>query len=117
MMTKNVYFSTRPDEVIVTVKGDRAIVEFPLEVSEVTTDDGVQWCAKRVYSLFTFARKNLKELIERNYEQWLNRAMQTVSADKVTLDDVASALVELADMIATQDDALVEIAGLMAEGE
>lgn len=118
MQTKNVFYATRPDEVIVTVKGGKALVEFPTDVTEVTGEEGTQWCARTVYSLITHARQNLKEVIERNYEAWLRVAQAVAPSEvKISTDDVATALIEIADMIAAQDDALVEIAEIIAEGE
>lgn len=118
MQTKNVYYSTKPDRVMVTAKGDKALIEFPTDVTEVANEEGTQWCAKVVYSIVTFARKNLKQIVERNYDAWLKIA-QIVAPSETQLsnDDIANALIELAELIATQDDALVEIAEMMAEGE
>lgn len=47
----------------------------------------------------------------------LENAVAKSNMNEANANDIMTALVELADMIATQDDALVEIAGLMAEGE
>lgn len=58
-------------------------------------------------------RKVIPEAMQKKIEV----AFAKSNTNEANAEDIMTALVELADMIATQDDALVEIAGLMAEGE
>lgn len=98
MQTKNVYYAEEPDRVMVTTCGDNALVEFPIGVTKVQADDGVQYLAKKVYSLKTRATANLKERIERNYDAWLDMA-QVEEIPQTTISDLVEAVNALTDMM------------------
>lgn len=98
MMTKNVYFAEQPDRVIVTANGANAVVELPVDVTEVETEDGVQYCADIVYSISTKNTPNLKERVEANYDAWLEVA-SVVEPQKATLDDAIEAINTLTDLV------------------
>lgn len=98
MQTNNVYYSQQPDNVIVTSRGNRAVIEFPLNVTKVEAEDGEQWKAETVYSFETAARSGLKEKIEANYDAWLKRAKE-VEPQAATLSDVVDAINALTDLI------------------
>lgn len=98
MMTKNVYFAEQPDRVIVTANGAKAVVELPVDVTEVETEDGVQYCANIVYSISTKNTPNLKERVEANYDAWLEVA-SVVEPQKATLDDAIEAINTLTDLV------------------
>lgn len=98
MMTKNVYFAEQPDRVIVTANGEKAVVELPVNVAEVETEDGVQYCADTVYSISTKNTPNLRERVEANYAAWLEVA-RVVEPQKATLDDAIEAINTLTDLV------------------
>lgn len=104
MQTKNVYYAKEPDRVMVTTCGDNALVEFPIGVAKVQTDGGVQYFAKKVYSLKTRATGNLKERIERNYDAWLNMAQAEEEIPQTTISDLVEAVNALTDMILGGDE-------------
>lgn len=47
----------------------------------------------------------------------LENAAAAAEQNTVNIEDITSALVELGELFAEQDDALVELAGMMEEGE
>lgn len=98
MQTNNVYYSDRPDRVMVTTNGSRAIVEFPINVQEIETEDGTQYLAEKVYSLSTQSTDNLRERVVANYDAWLDIA-KTVEPPKASVDDLVEAIDALTDII------------------
>lgn len=98
MQTKNVYYSAQPERVMVTARGERAVIEFPINVTEVETEEGTQWLAESVYSVETVATADLKSRVEQNYEAWLEVA-KIIEPQKASIDDVVDALNALTDMI------------------
>lgn len=99
MQTKNVFYGERPDRVIVRSKGGEAIVELPVNVSEVEREDGTEWKAETVYSIRTMDRPNLKERVEANYEAWLDAAKKVAEPQATSLGDVVEAINALTDLI------------------
>lgn len=98
MQTKNVYYSEQPESVIVNAFGDKAIIEFPVNVTEVEAEEGASWLAETVYCFETMNTPNLKERVEANYEAWLELAKKP--APQVTaLDDVVEALNALTEIV------------------
>ena len=98
-MQTNVYYAERPDRVIVTVHGDKAVIEFPVGITEEQTEDGTQWRADTVYSIVTRFRDRLKEAVEAGYEAWLNTARkrsedEARKASKLTMDDLTEITVD-----------------------
>ena len=102
MLTRNVHYSTRPDRVIVTENGRKAMVEFPLDVTEVENEiDGeiyTEYVADFVYSLPTIAVPNLKDKVLANYDAWLLKA-KVPEAKETTIEDLVEVIDALADMI------------------
>lgn len=98
MMTRNVYYAERPDRVIVTANGSKAVVELPVDVTEVETEDGVQYLADTVYCISTKNTPNLKERVEANYDAWVEIA-SVVEPQKATLDDAIEAINTLTDLV------------------
>lgn len=98
MRTRNVYYAERPDTVIVNVSGDSAVVEMPVNVTEVETEDGVQYLAETVLSVRTRNTPGLKERVEQHYDAWKEIA-QVVEPPKTTVDDLVDAINALTDMV------------------
>ena len=71
--------------------------------------------AGKVYDINRPWSDTLEAEIEANYIEWLTVA-QEESAPKLTLDDVVGAVLELGELFAEQDDAIVELAGLIEGG-
>ena len=98
MLTKNVYYAVKPERFLITSTGNKAVVEFPLNVTEVEVEEGVQYLAESVYSLVTVNTANLADRIAQNYEAWLEKAKEPVSQE-VTLEDVMEAVNVLTDIV------------------
>ena len=98
MQTKNVYYSEQPERIIVNSKGSKAIIELPVNTTEVKTEEESVWLAETVYSFETMNTPNLKERIEEGYEAWLAIAKQPVP-QPTNLNDVVDALNALTDII------------------
>ena len=99
MMIKNEHYGERPNKVIVRSNGKEAVVEFPLNVTEIQTEDGSQWLAETVYSMRTKDRPNLEERVSANYDAWLEAAKKAVDPQTPQLSDVVDALNTLTDLI------------------
>ena len=98
MQTRNVYYSQQPDRVIVNTRGSKAIVEIPVNVTEVETEDGKWWLAEVVYFFKTMNTPNLKERIENAYDTWLDLAKKP-SPQTTELTDVVEALNALTEIV------------------
>lgn len=98
MQTNDVYYADKPNRVMVTTNGNNALVGFPINVSEVETEDGVQFLAEKVYSIKTQNTDNLLERVEANYESWLDVA-KIVKEPTTTMDDLVEAINALTDMV------------------
>lgn len=98
MQTRNVYYSQKPDEVIVYTAGDKAIIEIPTGISEVETEDGVQYIADVVYRVQTMNTANLEERVKKNLDAWIENAKET-EPQKTELSDVVEALNALTEIV------------------
>ena len=99
MLTRNVHYSARPENVVVYQNGDNATVEFPLDVTEVTREDEItEYVAAEVYSLHTRNTPDLKKRVTDNYEAWLAIA-ELPEPQKAELSDVVEAINTLTDLI------------------
>lgn len=98
MRTRNVYYAERPDKVIVTANGDTACVEIPVDITEIETEDGVQYRADTVYSIQTRNTPDIKQRVEKDYYAWIAVA-QTIEPPKTTVDDLVEAINALTDMV------------------
>ena len=98
MQTNDVYYSQRPGKFAVSRNDGKALIEFPVNVSEVETEDGTQWKAETVYSVETMDHAGLEERVEANYDAWLDRAKE-VEPQTASLTDVVDALNALTDLI------------------
>lgn len=78
--------------------GRKAVVEFPLNISEVEKEDGVEYVAETVYSLVTSYTSDLADRIDANYEAWLDKAKE-IEPQETTLADVIDAVNALTDIV------------------
>lgn len=60
-------------------------------------------------------RKGIKEL--EHQRKKLDANIQKTAANTSSIEDVTDALIELGELFSEQDDALVELAGIIGEGE
>ena len=98
MLTRNVYYSERPKQFLITSMGTKAVVEFPLDVTEIEAEETVQYLADKVYSLTTKNTADLEARIQANYDEWLEKAKEP-EPQNVTLADVVEAVNVLTDLI------------------
>ena len=98
MQTKNVIYSEQPTQTMIYSNGKRARVEFPVNVTEIETEEGTQWKAEKVYFLETAYTETLASRIEANYAEWLDKAKQT-EVQPATMSDVVDALNALQDLV------------------
>ena len=98
MQTKNVIYGEQPNQVMIYFNGKRAKVEFPINVTEIETEEGSQWKAEKVYSLETAYTSDLAERVSENYEEWLDKAKQA-EVQPATLSDVVDALNALQELV------------------
>lgn len=101
MLIRNVHYAEKPKKVVITTCGSVSVVEFPLDVQEVIIEgeeDRVEYVADSVYSLTTMNTANLRERIEGNYEEWLEKAKEVVTP-KTSLEDVMEAVNALAEIV------------------
>lgn len=98
MQTKNVYYSEQPDRVIVTERGDKAIVEFPCNVTAIENEARTDFLAETVYFLETMPTPNLKNRVEAEYDAWLEAA-KTPAPQAVNLTDVVDAINALTEIV------------------
>lgn len=78
--------------------GKKAVVEFPVNVSEVEKEEGVEYVAETVYSLETTYTSDLADRIEASFDAWLDRA-KVVEPQETTLADVIDAVNALTDIV------------------
>jgi len=123
MLRRKTYYSERPDPVKVVPVSDGSVVFLRENIEEIQTEDGATRFQADEYSLHSRSGPlQLLERITRNFAAWLDKAKEqeasaaAADAAKLTLDDLAGALVELGELLAEQDDALVELAELIEEG-
>ena len=98
MMTRSVYNSDKPNSYEIRSNGQRAGVEFPLNVTEVETEEGTHYVEEVVYSLSTMATSDLADRIEENFDAWLRKAKEP-EMPQTTLEDVVEAVNMLQELI------------------
>ena len=98
MMTRSVYYSEKPNRFEIRSNGQSACVEFPLNVTEVETEEGTHYVAEVVYSLSTMATSDLADRIEENFDAWLRKAKEP-EMPQTTLEDVVEAVNMLQELI------------------
>lgn len=100
MLTKNVFYSQRPERVSVhrIGQGYTCRVDFPVNIQEIENGDEETQFKADVYSLEVGYTTGIKERIEADYEGWLKVAKE-IPAPQPTIQDVIVAVNELADLI------------------
>lgn len=98
MQTKNVYYPYQPDRIIVESSENRALVQFPVNVTEVMVGEETNWLAETVYWFFTMPTSNLKERIEKSHDKWLELAKKP-EPQVAGLNDVVEALNALTEIV------------------
>ena len=114
--------SKQPTYIIETIDDDKCRISLYTNEQTASSDEGTIY----IYDLYTVVitnRPNLTDNISGNYDAWVEFARAEENArkeremiaklDKSRVSDIESAVIELADMIAAQDDALVELASLI----
>lgn len=104
MIYKNVHYQSRPDKVEITVKGRKAVVEIPVNVTESATEDGREFIAEKVYVVITKPTKNLKKRVESDLYAWINAATIQEPEPETTIADVVEAINALTDIVLGGDD-------------
>lgn len=102
-MTKtNIHYSERPGKFEIRTSGSKAVVVFPVNVSEVTIEDEdgerVEYIAEKVYEYETTNTPNLADRVNRNYAKWLAVAA-VPDSPKTTIADLEEAINTLTDII------------------
>ena len=99
-MTKNVCYSERPERVIVNRinHGYTARVDMPVNIREITDDEGNVSYMADVYSLEAGYTPHLMERVEADYEGWMAIATE-IPAPQPTLQDVIEAVNILTEMV------------------
>ena len=98
MQTRNVHYAERPDDVMIRANGETAVVEFPVNVTEIEKEDVTEYVAEVVYSFETRYTADLEDRVKADYESWLDMA-RTPTPQQTTLADVVEALNTLTDLI------------------
>ena len=98
MQIKNVYYAEQPEAVIVNERGGKAVVEMPVGVTEIETEDRHEWLAETVYYIETTSTPSLKERVEAEYEDWLEIAKYPVP-QPASIADVVDALNALTEIV------------------
>lgn len=98
MQTRNVHYAERPGEFVVRASGGRAVIEFPVNVTEVEREDGTEYVADIVYSCETRYTDDLEARVAENIAAWMEAA-RTPVPQSTTLADVVEALNALTDLV------------------
>ncbi len=98
MITYDVFYNKRPEEIEIRANGDSAVIEFPVNVTEVETEDGTEYHAEKVYAVKVRYTENLLERVKENKEAWLDIA-KVVETPKTTVNDLVDAINALTDMV------------------
>lgn len=99
MQTRNVCYGELPNNVMVYTHGGEAVVEFPVNVTEVPTEDGSQWVAETVYYVRTRNTPGLEGRINANYAAWLEAAKKAIDPQTPTMADLVEAVNTLTDLL------------------
>lgn len=78
--------------------GKKAIVEFPINVTEIEKENGVEYVASTAYSLETMHTADLAERVSNNFDEWLDKA-KVIEPSETTLADVIDAVNALTDIV------------------
>lgn len=99
MIQKNVYYQSPPDKVVISEKGNNAVVEIPVNVVKVEKEDGDVWLAETVYYAITKNAKNLRDRVLRDFDAWLEIASAPEPEPQATVQDLVDYVDALTEMI------------------
>ena len=114
--------SERPPVFAVSREKQQAVITFYTDVQQLEREEGEAWSAT-AWTMYGTWADNLESRIAANQELWFltvkNRCLAeereaVIEASKLTVEDLTSAVLELGELFAEQDDALVELAELIA---
>ena len=113
------YYDARPDETGFFPTPEGVTVRLRENVQESPTEDGTQWSADE-YCVFIKGKIDaVRKRVEKSRELFLAQAkeLEKPAVSKLTVEDLATAVMELGELFAEQDDALVELAEIIMEGK
>ena len=123
MQRRKTYYFERPEQYQVEPVPGGSVAFLRENIEEVRADDGTVRFRADEYCMKSFtAPERLLRRIAQNFSGWLAsaKAEEESAADKeagkLTIEDLTAAVLELGELFAEQDDALVELAGLIEEG-
>lgn len=115
-MQVRTYYDARPDEVAYYETPDGVTVRFRENIAEEEADNGTQWSANEYSVILKCGLSVARRRVNKSRELFLAQAKKLAKkTEKLTLTDIADAIVELGELLAEQDDALVELAEIMEE--
>lgn len=121
-MQRNVEFSANPAQFEVSEENGGMIVRYNDNIRSITKDDGEPAWLADVYTVTMQRTPGLQERIERSFDKFFAAAKAAdaeaekkaaAEAEKLTVEDIAEAVLELGELYAAQDDAIVELAELI----
>ena len=116
--------SERPAAFTVGREGDKAVITFYTDVEQLEKDEGKAWSAT-AWTMIGNWTDRLEERIAARPEVWFNLVQAkcyaeerkiAIETQRPTVEDLTAAVLELGELFAAQDDALVELAELIEEG-
>lgn len=100
MLTKNVNYTARPNDVVVNRIGDtyRARVDLPTNIEEHINDEGEVHYTADVYSIDAGYTSNLAERVAADRDTWIARAAVELPPSP-TIQDAIEAINALAEIV------------------
>ena len=123
-MREKTELSERPAAFAVSREGNKAVITFYTDVQQLEKDEGEAWSAT-AWTMIGNWTDSLAERIAAKPEVWFNLVQAkcyaeereiAIETQKLTVEDLTAAVLELGELFAAQDDALVELAELIEEG-
>lgn len=75
-MRVKTYYSEQPNQISIDRVGKKMAIVTLVDNVELVSGENITYAAD-VYTLETLWQKNLREIIEKNYSEWLNKAKQS----------------------------------------
>ena len=123
-MRQQIELTVLPPEFSVTVEGNKAIIAFFTDVEaheRQEQEETTTYYTATYWTMETHAQENLAERIGKHPDLWLKKVQAVTEAEeaeaalreleKTATDD---AVCDLADMVVTHDDAIAELAEIIA---
>lgn len=114
--------SERPPIFTVNREKQKAVITFYTDVQQLEREDGEAWSAVAWTMVGNWA-DGLEARIAKNPDAWfktvkarcdIEAKQADIAAAKPTVEDLSNAVAELGELFAAQDDAIVELAELIA---